>query len=156
MTSSDSAPEDMREALLRFSDGVFDWESDCNPYIPSEARSRQLRRWDIQSTWLGYGSHQNVNHRSFVITREQDSKPLFALGENGFPVLVLHGTRDALVSADKVIEGAKSRFTNLTIALIEEGGSHAVFHDNPIEIMKHIGSFAKRTQKKVCIQPTFV
>ena len=46
---------------------------------------------------------------------------------------------------------SKSRFTNLTIALIEEGGSHAVFHDNPIETMKHIGSFAKRTQKNVCI-----
>lgn len=89
--------------------------------------------------------------RCCVATRKQDTQPLFDLGKKGFPVLIVHGTQDAIVLGDKFVGEGKKRFTNLTVAWIEEGGSHAPFYENPNLVMKHIGSFVKEVQTRVCL-----
>lgn len=144
MLSTESTAEALRDATIRFSDAIFDYVSDCHPYSPADAHVRQLQRWDVQSTWLGYGVHQSTTHRYNVARRENDTGPLFALGKKGFPVLIVHGTRDAIVDSVKGIEEGKKHFTNLTVAMIEDGGHHAPFHDNPSLVMEHIGSFVKK------------
>lgn len=146
MISAEASTEAQRDAILRFSDAIFDTYSDCNPYSPADAHVRQLRRWEVQSKWLGYGVHQSTADRNNVAMRQNDTGPLFALGKKGFPVLIVHGTGDAIVDPVKEVEEGKKYFTNLTVALIEpeDGGNHAPFHENPNLVMEHIGSFVKK------------
>lgn len=149
MASPEATQEALRTAIVQFSDGIFDLYPDCVPYSPVDARARQLKRWDTQSAWLGYGVHQSTLDRGCVVGRSQDSTRLFELGKEGFPILILHGTQDALVRPEPIVKDAKEHFKNAKIALIE-GGTHAVFDDSPTEVMKHIGAFAEEVQHYVC------
>ena len=146
MTSPDSTQQALKAAVITFSDGIFDPYSDCDPYSPEDARVRRMHRWDVQSTWLGYGVHQTSLDRAFVIARSQDTTRLFEMGKEGFPILILHGTQDALIRPEKLVEDAKEHFTNVKIALVENG-THAVFHENSSETMEHIGAFVEEVQK---------
>ena len=86
--------------------------------------------------------HQSAQTRVLVLDREQDSGPLLALGKKGFPVLVLHGTQDALIDGQITISIAREIFINLRVFEIAKGGSHVVFHWNPEAVMHRIGEFA--------------
>lgn len=142
LRNPEASAEAVQAATLGFSNGIFDLQSEVDAGSELDLKSRRLRRWGVQSTWLGYGVHQTANHRSLVSSRDQDISSLYALGSEGFPVLVVHGAQDALVNPRAVIEESQKHFTNLRVVLIEDGGSHAVFHENPDEVMKNIGEFA--------------
>ena len=144
LITSESKPEDIQHAMVTLYDAFFDTTSD-DP-SPAASQTRRMDRWDTQSSWLGYSWHQTTEIRNHVVSREQDSTPLFALGKEGFPVLVIHGKEDKLVVCEKVVEEAKKHFTNLDIAIVADGGNHAPFYENPGEVMKHIGSFVKKVQ----------
>ncbi|KAI5117032.1 hypothetical protein M0805_002248 [Coniferiporia weirii] len=100
--------------------------------------------WELKCLWTGMGICQTPAHRTFVMTRPQDPKKLFELGENGFPVLILNGTKDKIVCSDFVVAEMQPLFKNLELALIEKGGSHAVFYENTEEVMDRITKFAVR------------
>lgn len=149
LMNPEATAEEVQVATLSFSDGIFDLQSEVDAASEVDLKTRRLRRWDVQSTWLGYGSHQTANHRHFVNFRDQDSSSLYTLGSQGFPALVVHGAQDALVNPRAMVEESRSCFTNLKVALIEDGGSHAVFYENPDEVMKHIGEFANEVWANV-------
>ena len=144
LISSESSADDIQQTIVTLYDAIFDKISDDPD--PAASLSRRMDRWDTQSSWLGYSWHQTTENRKCVISRKQDSEPLFALGREGFPVLIVQGKDDRIVVCEKIVEEAKKHFTNLDVAIVNDGGNHAPFYGNPGEVMKHIGSFVKKVQ----------
>ena len=142
LVSPESDADAIRANIVAFHDAIFDLLTDSNA-----SELRRLDRWDIQSTWLGYAWNQTTADRRYVASRKQDPEPLFALGKTGFPVLVVHGNEDMLVSCENVVKEAKKHFTNLEVHIMTgSDGNHAPFYENPGEVMVHIGSFVKKIQ----------
>ena len=142
LQNTTALPEDVRLATLNLTDDVFEKLKILETASNETLNARRLRRWEVQNTWIGYVEHQSAQTRVLVLEREQDSGPLLALGKEGFPVLVLHGTQDALIDGQIAISVARGVFNNLRVFEIAKGGSHVIFHWNPEAVMHHIGAFA--------------
>lgn len=112
---------EVQAAALSFSDGIFDLQSEVDDISEADLKGRRLHRWDVQSAWLGYTAYQTVHHHI-------DSSALNALGQEGFPVLVVQSIR--------TVSEAQKVFINLKIALMDRI-KHAPFHENPEEVMNH-------------------
>ncbi|KAL5528092.1 hypothetical protein ACEPAF_7228 [Sanghuangporus sanghuang] len=62
--------------------------------------------------------------RAFYWLRQQDNARVFELLKGGFPILLVHGTHDAYVSSEKLVETLRPEIANLKVKIIE-GASHA-------------------------------
>ena len=142
LQNTTALPEDARLATLNFTDDVFEQLEILETASNETLNARRLRRWEVQNAWIGYVEHQSAQTRVLVLDRQQDSGPLLALGKEGFPVLVLHGTQDALIDGQITTSIAREIFNNLRVFEIAKGGSHVVFHWNPEAVMHRIGEFA--------------
>lgn len=106
--------------------------------------------WAAFCTWIGTALNPPVTgaQRRWAVTNPQDSAPLLALGASGqLPLLVLHGARDAIIFANPVVEELRPHFKSMDVRMVEEGGSHAFFHENPEETMAYLLEFAEKVFK---------
>ncbi|KAH8110104.1 Alpha/Beta hydrolase protein, partial [Phellopilus nigrolimitatus] len=97
--------------------------------------------WETKYQWLGMIASQKPKYREFAVSRTQDPAGLFKLAEQGLPLLVLGGAHDKQVRSENVAQQMKPHFKNMELYLIEKGGSHAIFYENPEEIMAKIMEF---------------
>ncbi|KAH8103686.1 Alpha/Beta hydrolase protein [Phellopilus nigrolimitatus] len=104
--------------------------------------------WETKCQWLGMVASQKPKYREFSVSRTQDPAGLFKLAEQGFPLLVLGGAHDKQVRSESVAQQMKPYFKNMELYLIEKGGSHAIFYENPEEIMAKIIEFMDRVGAK--------
>ena len=123
------------KSLLKFSDLLFNDPS----AIP----------WELKWKWGGMATVQSPSHRRLLLSRLQDPAKLFRLGENGFPLLIIHGKNDKQVDGQVVVEEMKPLFKNLDVCLIEKGGSHAVHIENERDVLDSIRSFVNRVYASV-------
>ncbi|KAH8114077.1 alpha/beta-hydrolase [Phellopilus nigrolimitatus] len=104
--------------------------------------------WETRCLWLGMTACQLPTHRSFALSRPQDPTKLHELGRNGFPLLVLNGTKDSQVDGDAVVEEMKPYFKEMEVYVVEDG-SHASFYESEQEVMGKIMEFVRKVQIEV-------
>ena len=105
--------------------------------------------WELKCFWIGMLASQRPTHRKLALNRPQDPTPLFELAAKGLPLLILGGKYDRQVNHNKLVEEMRPHFKDMEVCLIEKGGSHAVFYENPDEIMERIMTFTRRVRAQV-------
>ncbi|OCB89738.1 alpha/beta-hydrolase [Sanghuangporus baumii] len=105
--------------------------------------------WDLKCFWIGMAASQRPTHRKLSLSRSQDPTRLFELAAQGLPLLILGGKYDRQVNQENLIEELRPRFKDMEMCIIEKGGSHAVFYENPGEVMERIIVFARRVKAEV-------
>ena len=128
-------PEDFASDTIKKNElgNVFDYDGNDEDNIVS---------WETRCMLLGMSVLMSQNTRLLAASHEQDPTKLFELGKQGFPLLLVHGAHDGYMSGKKVFEELQPIFTNIKLKMIEKGGSHIVFLENPEEIMDSVLQFA--------------
>lgn len=86
-----------------------------------------------------------------VLTRTQDEAGFWSAGENGFPLLVVNGSRDVLVDAEESVKALRcpngSVWKDLTVHCVK-GAGHMVFWEKPAEVREVVMGFVRRVQSR--------
>ncbi|KZT29299.1 alpha/beta-hydrolase [Neolentinus lepideus HHB14362 ss-1] len=122
-------PAVYRELILSFTNSLF-----ADPdRVPFETRCAM------------YGSSllQTQKAMQCAVMRPQDPTKLLEAGSKGIPLLVVYGTNDKNIIGENVVKELKPHFSNMEVVPVE-GAHHAVFLDNPEEVISALVSFAHR------------
>lgn len=139
LISEESAAVVALQGPLGFTECCFQRRSDA-PSAPGVLPTD----WQTFCAWLGSAAQTFPNHRRWTVMRPQDPAKLFELTKAGtLPALFVHGTEDAVIIGEPMIEEMRPYFKRMEVKMIEKGGNHAVFHENPEEVMESIMSFVK-------------
>ncbi|KAI0034468.1 alpha/beta-hydrolase [Vararia minispora EC-137] len=103
--------------------------------------------YELKCKWLGITVAQPPQALRLICTRTQDPAGLFKKGNEGLPLLIVHGTEDEQIVAEKVIEEAKPVFKNITVRLFN-GLGHALFYEDPEGVMASILDFVRQVNQK--------
>ncbi|KAF8972045.1 alpha/beta-hydrolase [Flammula alnicola] len=101
----------------------------------------------VKWSWLGSTTLQFPAVSFLVASRIQDPTNLYAAGSQGFPLLMLRGTADAVLLNDVIISQIEPHFTNAQVYTIQDG-SHALFYDNQDEFVRVLIGFATKIFQK--------
>ncbi|KAL5484845.1 hypothetical protein ACEPAI_7487 [Sanghuangporus weigelae] len=100
--------------------------------------------WHGSKNSYGYSDVSPLRHaswssfyRAFYGLRQQDNAKVFELLLGGFPTLLVHGTHDAYISSEKLVEALRFEIADLKVKMIE-GASHAPFLEKPKEVAEAI------------------
>lgn len=134
--------------VLGFLPGMFG-ENDVNvatdtaiDFVDSVFANPEAVPFDLKTSWLGMSVLQRPAVTQFVLSRPQDPTRLFELGAEGFPLLIISGTKDKQVYGDIVVKEMQPYFKSLKSHTIE-GAGHASFYDAPEEVADTISAFVK-------------
>ena len=98
--------------------------------------------------WIGSSFLTTPQVKQLFLTRPQDPTKLHALGQTGFPLLIVSGKEDSQVMGEALAGEMKKTFTNVEV-LIVDGAGHAVLEDRPDVVLGRIASFATKVGAKV-------
>ncbi|EKM53123.1 uncharacterized protein PHACADRAFT_197551 [Phanerochaete carnosa HHB-10118-sp] len=99
--------------------------------------------WETRSLVLGASCLTPVAQKKLLATREHDTTAALAAMREGFPLLAIVGSKDAMVNAQKFSDALKEVCTNVQVEVVADG-SHAAFLDAPDQVMSWIFKFAER------------
>ncbi|KAJ7125351.1 Alpha/Beta hydrolase protein [Mycena epipterygia] len=100
--------------------------------------------FSTKAAWMGSTVLQSPEVTTAMLTGHQPNQTkLVELGSQGFPVMILYGTKDQIQDGNIGASEARPYFTNLEVAAVE-GGSHSIFYDSVDETLGHILRFCLR------------
>ncbi|KAI0350900.1 alpha/beta-hydrolase [Trametes cingulata] len=97
----------------------------------------------IRAAWLGVSMSQPPDVTRAVLSRQHDASKLLEIGRQGFPLMILAGSNDALVNSTAVVAELRRHFREAEVHVVE-GGSHALFVDKKDEFVKLLLVFVGR------------
>ncbi|VDC05615.1 unnamed protein product [Peniophora sp. CBMAI 1063] len=101
---------------------------------------------ELKCLWLGASLAATPADMALCLSRTQDPEPLYMMAREGtLPLLVLQGSEDKHINAEKLITEASSLWRDAEVIVFEYQG-HALFYEDTEGVMKSIANFAKRVQ----------
>ncbi|KAI0313238.1 alpha/beta-hydrolase [Amylostereum chailletii] len=104
--------------------------------------------YETKCAWIGSALTQMPAVSQCVCTRPQDPDALFDVAKKGLPLLLLCGSEDSQIDAEKVVDEMKARFSDVTVRVFE-GLGHALFYEDQAAVMESIVAFARRVRQTV-------
>ncbi len=90
--------------------------------------------------WRGMMSSAPPVSYRFLLTREVDTAPLYALGKKGYPLHYIIGTDEQTFHGPSLVAEVEPHFTNFSVLYIEKGG-HSEFYQNSQVVIDSITEF---------------
>ncbi|GLB40605.1 putative alpha beta-hydrolase [Lyophyllum shimeji] len=99
--------------------------------------------YDIKLAWVGSAVYLPPAAASLALGRSQDPSKLLAQGKAGWPLLIIHGTKDLQIDGNAVISNMAPLFKNVETHMIQ-GAGHIPFFDDESSVAKYILAWTKR------------
>ncbi|KAJ6616265.1 Alpha/Beta hydrolase protein [Mycena sp. CBHHK59/15] len=93
--------------------------------------------FSVKAQWVGSAAYLPPALGALVLGRTQDPTALFAAGEAGWPLLILHGRQDLFVNGTLLIEEMAPHFRDVEAHLIGNA-EHVCFYDKEEIVAGHL------------------
>jgi len=114
------------DALTRFMGMMFSSASDVST--------------ETKVLWRGMMSSAPPVSYRFLLTRDVDTAPLYALGKKGYPLHYIIGAEEQTFNGPRLVAEVEPNFTNFSVLYIEKGG-HSEFYQNTQVVIDSITEF---------------
>ena len=94
----------------------------------------------IKSGWVGSTAYMPPTLVTLALSRTQNATRLLQEGAEGWPLLILTGTKDLLLKGSVTIDIMQPLFKHVTAHQIT-GGGHMAFYDNTTIVAQYMSSF---------------
>jgi pimeloyl-ACP methyl ester carboxylesterase len=93
--------------------------------------------------WVGSAVYLPPAAASLALGRSQNPSKLLAEAKAGWPLLILHGTKDLQIDGNAVIGNMAPLFKNVETHMLQ-GAGHIVFYDAEASVAKYILAWTAR------------
>ncbi|KAF8072112.1 alpha/beta-hydrolase [Lyophyllum atratum] len=112
-------------------------------FVESLSSSTATVPYGTKLAWVGSAVYLPPAAASLALGRTQDPSKLLAEGKAGWPLLILHGTKDLQIDGNAVIGNMAPLFKNVETHLLQ-GAGHIVFYDDEARVAKYILAWTSR------------